>query len=56
MDKTTNRYLCTKEKYSDFVLHISWKLVSPKGNSGVQIRGEMKDLLVAGYQVWLALQ
>lgn len=55
MDKTTNRYLCTKENYGDFVLRVSWKLISPKGNSGVQVRGELKPtLLVAGYQVEIA--
>jgi hypothetical protein len=54
-DKTTNRYLCTKEKYGDFILHVSWKLMSPKGNSGVQIRSEPKpNLLVAGFQVEIA--
>lgn len=52
MDKTTNRYLCTKEKYGDFILHVSWKLMNPKGNSGVQIRSDPKpNLLVAGFQV-----
>jgi hypothetical protein len=54
-DKTTNRYLCTKEKYGDFVLQVSWKLLNPKGNSGVQIRSEpLPNLLVAGYQVEIA--
>jgi hypothetical protein len=56
-DKTTNRYLCTKEKYGDFILQVSWKLLSPTGNSGVQIRSEPKpNLLVAGYQVEIAAQ
>src|SRR5262245_42407070 len=54
-NQVTNRYLCTKETYSDFLLQVSWKLVDPKGNSGVQIRGELKpNLLVAGFQVEIA--
>src|SRR5262249_19517306 len=54
-NKTTNRYLCTREKFGDFVLEVSWKLVDPKGNSGVQIRSEPKpNLLVAGFQVEIA--
>ena len=41
------------EKYANFELHYSWRMVTPDGNSGVQIRGkidkpDMKH--VGGYQ------
>jgi hypothetical protein len=38
--KRPNTFLCTKEKYGDFVLKISFRLVEGKGNSGVQFRSE----------------
>src|SRR5258708_25610010 len=48
--------LCSKdnpEKFADFELRYSWKMVTPAGNSGVQIRGKIdnaKMLHVGGYQ------
>jgi hypothetical protein len=48
--------LCSKdnpEKFADFELRYSWKMVTPEGNSGVQIRGKIdnaKMLHVGGYQ------
>ena len=41
------------EKFANFELHYSWRMVSPDGNSGVQIRGEIdrpENLHVGGYQ------
>lgn len=51
-----NSFLCTKEKYSDFILEFdTW--FDPKMNSGVQIRSESRpdyqDGRVHGYQVEL---
>src|SRR5437773_7681456 len=48
--------LCSKDnpdKFADFELRYSWKMVTPAGNSGVQIRGKIdnpKMLHVGGYQ------
>ena len=48
--------LCSKdypEKFADFELRYSWKMITPAGNSGVQIRGKIdnaKMLHVGGYQ------
>jgi hypothetical protein len=54
-NQVTNRYLRTKQNFGNFILRVSWKLVEPKGNSGVQIRGELQpNLLVAGFQVEIA--
>lgn len=41
------------DKYKNFELHISWQMVSPAGNSGIQFRSEInnaKDLHAGGYQ------
>ena len=41
------------EKFANFELHYSWKMVTPDGNSGVQFRSEIdnpKMLHVGGYQ------
>jgi len=51
---TPNSFLCTKEKYSDFILEFdTW--FDPQMNSGVQIRSESRadyqDGRVHGYQV-----
>ena len=55
--KQTNLILlCSKdnpEKFADFELRYAWKMVTPAGNSGVQIRGKIdnaKMLHVGGYQ------
>lgn len=55
--KQTNLILlCSKdnpEKFANFELRYSWKMVTPTGNSGVQIRGKIdnpKMLHVGGYQ------
>lgn len=49
-----NTFLCTKEKYSDFILEFEFK-VDPQLNSGVQFRGlsnkDFKNGRVHGYQV-----
>jgi hypothetical protein len=48
--------LCSKdypEKFADFELRYAWRMVTPDGNSGVQIRGKIdnaKMLHVGGYQ------
>lgn len=48
--------LCSKdhpEKFANFELRYSWRMVTPTGNSGVQIRGKIdspKMLHVGGYQ------
>ncbi len=48
--------LCSKdhpEKFADFELRYAWRMVTPTGNSGVQIRGKIdnaKMLHVGGYQ------
>ena len=48
--------LCSKdypEKFADFELRYSWKMVTPDGNSGVQFRSKIdnaKMLHVGGYQ------
>ena len=38
------------EKFANFELHYSWRMVSPEGNSGVQIRGviDRPEMLHAG--------
>jgi hypothetical protein len=41
------------EKFANFELRYTWKMITPAGNSGVQIRGEIdnpKMLHVGGYQ------
>ena len=41
------------EKYKDFELHLKYRLLTPKGNSGVQFRSKIDDpktLHVGGYQ------
>jgi hypothetical protein len=58
--KRPNTFLCTKEKYGDFVLKISFHLVKGVGNSGVQFRstrlekfkddGKEHAWMVKGYQ------
>ncbi len=53
--KTPNTFLCTKEKYKDFILDYSIK-VDPRLNSGVQIRSQTfidknKYEMLRGYQV-----
>jgi len=51
---TSNSFLCTEKRYSDFVLECEFK-VDPDLNSGVQIRSnslpEYKNGRVHGYQV-----
>ena len=51
---TPNSFLCTKKKYSDFILKVDLK-VDPGLNSGIQIRSnsipEYRDNRVHGYQV-----
>ncbi len=51
---TPNTFLATKEKFSDFILELQFK-VDPQLNSGVQIRSESlaeyKNYRVHGYQV-----
>ena len=41
------------EKYKDFELHLKYRLLTPKGNSGIQFRSKIDDpatLHVGGYQ------
>ena len=52
--KTPNSFLCTKDNYSNFILHLDFK-VDDQLNSGIQIRSNSfanyKDGRVHGYQV-----
>lgn len=53
-DPGYNTFLCTKAKYGDFELKFKTKLTDGIGNSGVQIRSELKDakkFVVHGPQV-----
>jgi hypothetical protein len=52
--KKANTFLCTKEKYSDFELTISFKLVKGAGNSGVQFRSKVNTdaKFVASNHAW----
>lgn len=51
---TPNSFLCTKKKYSNFILEVEF-LVDDRMNSGIQIRSnsfeEYKNYRVHGYQV-----
>ena len=51
---TPNTFLCTKKKYSDFILELELKDDEPL-NSGIQIRSntiaDYRDGVVHGYQV-----
>ena len=51
---TTNTFLCSEQKYGDFILVFDYK-VDPKLNSGVQIRSNSipsyRDGVVHGYQI-----
>ncbi|MCF6268950.1 MAG: DUF1080 domain-containing protein [Melioribacteraceae bacterium] len=52
--KTPNSFLCTKKKYSNFILELEF-LVDDRMNSGIQIRSnsseDYKNGVVHGYQV-----
>src|SRR2546425_207211 len=46
-----NTFLATRDKFSDFVLKASARLVDEQGNSGIQFRSEMlPDGRAKGYQ------
>ena len=50
-----NRFLVTKEKYTDFVLKASVRLVRDEGNSGIQFRTRiLPDGTARGYQADVA--
>ena len=53
-ENTPNSFLCTKKKYSNFILEVEF-LVDERMNSGIQIRSnsfeEYKEGRVHGYQV-----
>jgi Domain of Unknown Function (DUF1080) len=51
----TNTFLATKEKYTDFVLKASVRLVRDEGNSGIQFRTRiLPDGTARGYQADVA--
>jgi hypothetical protein len=47
-----NEFLCTKRKYTNFVLRFKFKLFGEGGNAGVQVRSKRitRDNEVSGYQ------
>ncbi|MGQ0635563.1 MAG: 3-keto-disaccharide hydrolase [Planctomycetaceae bacterium] len=50
-----NTFLATKEKFSDFVLKASVRLLKDQGNSGIQLRSSiLPDGTAKGYQVDVA--
>ncbi len=50
-----NTFLATRDKFSDFVLKASARLVDEQGNSGIQFRSEMlPDGRAKGYQADMA--
>ncbi len=50
-----NTFLSTRDKFSDFVLKASARLVKDEGNSGIQFRSEiMADGAAKGYQADMA--
>ncbi len=52
---TANTFLATREKFSDFVLKVSVRLVKDEGNSGIQFRSTMLPNGTAkGYQADIA--
>lgn len=50
-----NSFLATKEKFSDFILKVSVRLVKDQGNSGIQFRSVIhEDGTARGYQADVA--
>jgi len=50
-----NTFLATKEKFSDFILKVSVRLVKDEGNSGIQFRSVIhQDGTARGYQADVA--
>ena len=47
-----DRYLCTTQRYTNFILRLDFKLLGTNANSGVQFRSERVagSLAVSGYQ------